>query len=283
MTYFRLTDEQGLRFHEDGYVIVEGLLDAEEIELLRNIARADHRAAQTAAGRRDGQGGVVKLAVHNELQDDISGAIVHSRRIVEAMEQLLGGEVYHYHHKMILKEPLVGGAWEWHQDYGYWYHNGCLAPLLASCMIAVDRATQANGCLQVLKGSHHLGRIDHGKVGDQTGADMERVEVAMQRLELVQCEMEPGSAILFHCNTLHCSAQNHSTNPRWALICCYNAARNDPYKESRHPRYTPLEKWPDERVKETGRRQWAALQHSLKEAAAGGSSEEAPQLSASAN
>ena len=77
---------------------------------------------------------------------------------------------------MILKEPFTGGAWEWHQDYGYWYNNGCLAPDLASCLIAVDRATKENGCLQVLKGSHHLGRIDHGKVGDQTGADMERVQ-----------------------------------------------------------------------------------------------------------
>ena len=149
------------------------------------------------------------------------------------MERLLGGEVYHWHHKMILKEPFTGGAWEWHQDYGYWYNNGCLFPDLASCMIAVDRATKENGCLQVLRGSHRMGRIDHGKVGDQTGADMERVAAAMQRLELVHCEMEAGSAIFFHSNLLHCSAQNRSANPRWALICCYNAARNDPYKESR--------------------------------------------------
>ena len=30
--------------------------------------------------------------------------------------------------------------------------------------------------LKVLKGSHHLGRIDHVRVGDQVGADLERVE-----------------------------------------------------------------------------------------------------------
>ena len=96
------------------------------------------------------------------------------------MERLLGGEVYHYHHKLILKEPLTGGAWEWHQDYGYWYNNGCLFPLLASCLIAIDRATGENGCLEVLQGSHLIGRIDHGKVGDQTGADLERVEAALR-------------------------------------------------------------------------------------------------------
>ena len=65
---------------------------------------------------------------------------------------VLGGEVYHYHSKLMLKEPFVGGAWEWHQDYGYWYQNGCLFPWMASCLIALDPATRANGCLQVLKG-----------------------------------------------------------------------------------------------------------------------------------
>ena len=161
---------------------------------------------------------------------------------------------------MILKEPHVGGAWEWHQDYGYWYNNGCLFPDLASCLIAVDRATRENGCLQVLKGSHRLGRIDHGKVGDQTGADPERVAAALERLERVYCELEPGSAIFFHCNLLHRSDQNTSPDPRWAFICCYNAARNDPYKDSRHPRYTPLEKWDDGRVLEIARKQWQSLQ-----------------------
>jgi hypothetical protein len=86
------------------------------------------------------------------------------------MESLLGDEVYHYHHKMILKEPRIGGAWTWHQDYGYWYNNGCLLPDMASCMFAVDRATKENGCLQVVRGSHHMGRIDHIKRGDQTGS-----------------------------------------------------------------------------------------------------------------
>jgi phytanoyl-CoA dioxygenase PhyH len=259
MSVFQVSDAQLCRFHQDGFFLVDHLFDDEETTLLRNIARSQYQQGREVAGRKDAQGGAIKLSVHNKLGADIYGAVVRSRRIVDAMERLLDGEVYHYHHKIILKEPFTGGAWEWHQDYGYWYNNGCLFPYLASCMIAVDRATRANGCLQVLRGSHLMGRIDHGKVGDQTGADMERVDAALERLELVHCEMEPGSAIFFHCNLLHFSAQNHSPDPRWALICCYNAARNDPYKESRHPRYSPLEKWPDSQVKEIGRKEWEAL------------------------
>ena len=32
------------------------------------------------------------------------------------------------------------------------------------------------------------------------------------------------------------------------MICCYNAASNDPYKDSHHPRYTKLEKVEDDRI-----------------------------------
>ncbi len=263
MAGFVLSSDQQAEFQQNGFVVVESLLGAEETSLLRDIARADHQMAADAASRADGEGGAVKLKVSNDLpEDEIYGAIVRSERIVNAMETLLEGEVYHYHHKMILKEPRVGGAWAWHQDYGYWYNNGCLFPLMASCMIAVDRATKENGCLQVLKGSHHMGRIDHGKVGDQTGTDPERVEAALERFELIHCELEPGSAILFHSNLLHRSDQNKSDNPRWAFICCYNAARNDPYKESRHPQYTPLEKWPDEKVLTVGRAHWESVRPS---------------------
>ena len=64
--------------------------------------------------------------------------------------------------------------------------------------------------------------------------------------------------LFFHCNTLHRSDQNRSENPRWSLICCYNAARNDPYKDSHHPRYSPLAKVPDSAIVETGVRRFAA-------------------------
>lgn len=255
MTPCSLTDAQVAQFHKDGFLLMEGLFDREEVDLLRRVAEIDQGFQGRVSGRRDAQGGVVKLALSNDLQDDIYAAFVRSPRVVGPMERFLDGEVYHYHNKMILKESKVGGAWEWHQDYGYWYNNGCLFPDMASCMIAVDAANKENGCLQVLRGSHLIGRINHGPIGDQTGADLERVAVACERLETVYAEMGPGSAIFFHSNTLHRSDQNHSERPRWAFICCYNAARNDPYKDSHHPRYQPLEVWPDDRIKTIGRRQ----------------------------
>lgn len=54
--------------------------------------------------------------------------------------------------------------------------------------------------------------------------------------------------LFFPANLSHRSDQNRSDNPRWAMICCYNAARNDFHKDSRHPQYTPLRKVKDEEI-----------------------------------
>lgn len=244
------TSEQLAAYQADGFYIARQLFDADEINRLLEFAQQDPNFAATLYGRKDSTGKETKLALWNEAGDDLYSMFARSPQIVDRMEQCLGGEVYLYHMKMMLKEPHVGGAWEWHQDYGYWYNNGCLFPLLASCLIAVNPATRANGCLQVIRGSHHLGRIDHGKTGDQTGADLERVNAALERMELVYCECGPGDAIFFDSNLLHRSDANNSDTPRWSLICCYNAARNNPYKVSKHPRYTPLAKVSTSAIKE---------------------------------
>ena len=251
---WRISDDERRRFDEDGYFLVDGLLSPDETRLLQRLSAADSDVKEGALARSDADGTTSLLTVRNELRDDVYSAITRSERIVHAMETVLGGEVYHYHHKLMLKQPRVGGSWEWHQDYGYWYENGCLFPLMASCMIAIDRATRDNGCLQVIKGSHRLGRLEHRKVGEQTGADQDRVVHILSRMEHVWVNMEPGSALFFHCNVLHRSDRNKSADPRWSLICCYNAARNDPFREHHHPCYTPLEVWPDERVLEVARR-----------------------------
>jgi ectoine hydroxylase len=247
-----ITADQVRAYHKDGYVLARGLFDPDEIELLGRAAREDRALDAHSFGRADGEGGTVRLSLWNHPGDTIYGMAARSERLAGSAEQLLGGEVYHYHSKMIMKDARVGGAWAWHQDYGYWYQNGVLFPLLTSASIAVDRATRENGCLQVVRGSHQLGRIEHVLTGDQAGADVERVAEVLKRMDLVYVEMEPGDTLFFHCNLLHRSDQNRSEQPRWSMICCYNAARNNPYKESHHPRYTPLVKVPDSTVREAG-------------------------------
>ena len=261
MAAFELTDQQIAQFDADGYFAVPGLFTTEEVEIVRRIAEAKQLMARGVT-RDDGEGGRSAIWLETELKADVYGAFAHSPRIVGPMKQLLRDDLLHYHHKMMMKEPHVGGAWIWHQDYGYWYGDGFLFPHMASCMIAVDQATKENGCLQVLRGSHRIGRINHGPVGDQTGADVERVELIANVLDLVYCQLEPGTALFFDSNTLHRSDQNRSDKPRWSFICCYTAASNPSHLMHIHSktRCTPVEQSSEDRVLDIGRRQLEAIE-----------------------
>jgi len=253
-----LSFEQVQAFERDGFVLVNNVLSAEEIRVVLDAVEKGDRPRNNARNMPDAEGRSSKLSLWTELGNDVFGAISASPRIVQRARLLLREDLYHWHSKVMLKEPRVGGAWEWHQDYGYWYSNGCLLPDMASALVAVDRATKENGCLQLLKGSHRMGRVEHGRFGEQTGADPERVNEAMKRFELVYFEAEPGDALFFHGNALHSSAPNTSPNPRWSLICCFNTKENDPYKESHHPRYTPMNKVGDDMIKKVGSKASAA-------------------------
>ncbi len=99
-------------------------------------------------------------------------------------------------------------------------------------MIAMDRATRDNGCLQVIRGSNKVGRINHDQTGDQIGADLERVDELLKLQELVYVELEAGDEVVFHGNTLNRSDQNRGANPRWSLICCYTTRSNHAFKKT---------------------------------------------------
>jgi len=235
-------------FERDGYVIKRSLLTAGQVAALQDTLVNDVALRRRTDGRRDGDGESVEIALWNEPGEDSFGALARSELLVGAAATLLGGEVYHYHSKLNTKRPGAGGTWVWHQDYGYWYDNGCLFPDLLSVAVALSPMSAANGCLKLLAGSHRAGRVRHLRIGDQTGADPERVAALEDRLNTVAFEAEPGDVMLFHCNVLHTSAPNRSDHSRELLLVAYNARHNDPVKEHHHPGYTPIEMLADEEI-----------------------------------
>lgn len=242
-------------FHRDGYVYARGLFDAEETDLLRRAMEEDPAVQSHVLDRADGEGGATKIALWNRAGDSVYGLAARSARMVDTAAALLGGDVYHYQSKLTAKEPGGGGAWEWHQDYGYWYYNGCLFPRLVSCMVALDRSDRGNGCLQFLRGSHLMGRTDHVQLTpEQNCIDPDVVRVAEQRLEREYAELDPGDAVFFHCNTFHRSDQNRSERRRWTLIICYNRVDNDTWKRDDDRYYVPLDRVDDAAIKAAGLR-----------------------------
>jgi hypothetical protein len=223
-----LAPEQLRSYAQEGVLVIPGFFSSAEVGVLHDHAHRGERALRHAANMPDAAGRSSRLSLWGNLGNDVFSAVSAHPRMVGCIEALLGEPCYHWHSKVMLKEPLVGGAWEWHQDYGYWYGDHCLFPRLMSCLVALDRADRDNGCLKVLVGSHHLGRIDHGSIGSQHGANPARVQEAAKQLELRYLEVDPGTAVFFHCNTLHASEANLSARERTSYICCYNARSNAP-------------------------------------------------------
>ncbi len=229
-----LADEEVRSFHKDGYVIVPGFFSKAEIDKLYGIAVGDNVIHQHAVDLNDQAGKKTKLTLWFKPGDDVYSLLLRSNRMVNSVAKLLDSDspVCHFHTKLMQKEPKVGGAWEWHQDYGYWYKNQFLFPdQLVSVMIALTEANKANGCLQVIRGSHKLGRVNHGFAGEQVGADMVMVDNALKTMEHVYVEIQPGDALFFHSNLLHRSEANTSDKPRWSIISCYNSLSNPAYND----------------------------------------------------
>jgi ectoine hydroxylase-related dioxygenase (phytanoyl-CoA dioxygenase family) len=226
-------------FTNDGYIVEKNLFSEEEINKLKKFIESSSEKKNESRETKSSTG-KLNITLWDHPSDDLFGKFSTNERIVKPMEEYLGDEVYHYHSKIIWKKPGDGG-FDWHQDYGYWYHNACLYPDMGSCFIMLDKATKENGCLKVLKGSHKVGRIGHGisDTPEQT-ADMERITELEKRHESVYITAEPGDALFFHSNLLHSSNKNKSNDSRRTLIVCFNTKSNNPYKDSSHASYSPL-------------------------------------------
>jgi ectoine hydroxylase-related dioxygenase (phytanoyl-CoA dioxygenase family) len=247
----KFTEEHLAAYHRDGYVVVRNFFSEEEINLLYKIATEDDIMSKKSYDRTDASGLKTKLALWYSLDESIYSKFARSARIIDGVEQILEGKAAHYHSKLMQKEPKTGGAWEWHQDYGYWYkNNGFLLPEMLSVVTALTAATKENGCLQMIRGSHKMGRVEHGFSGEQVGADMEKVTEALKIMPLDYLEMNPGDTAFFHCNILHASAANLSDKPRWSIITAYNLASNKPYKDIHTSSYTPVVPFTGDLLKE---------------------------------
>ncbi len=256
MNSLRLTSAQVAAFNQDGFLIVPGFFSGEEISLMYTLA-TDNTVAENAFDLNDKDGKRTKLTLWFTPGDDTFGLMSRSERMVSGVRSLLGeqGDICHFHSKILKKEAKIGGAWEWHQDYGYWYKNGFLYPeAMISVMIALTEATVQNGCLQVLKGSHKMQRIEHTFIGEQQGADIEFVTYVEKFCELVYVEIKPGDTVFFHSNILHRSEANLSDSARWSIISAYNLNYNIPFREKNMSCITPVKVVPDSSLLESGQR-----------------------------
>lgn len=232
-------------FHRDGYVVMRSAFGVDEIDILREAIVSNERMNDRfRAVQAKFEGGKYPsfetiFCWNDTSGDDVFAKFTRSAKILDVVEHVLEDSIYVYHNKVTLKYPDMPG-FKHHQDYYYWYGMGCLFPDMATCYIAVDRATRANGCLRILRGSHKLGRVEHALFDGVSDSSVEpgRLAAILERLPEDCIELAPGDAVIFHCNAIHASDANRSPDARLALLGCYNTRHNDPYGHGHdHPGY----------------------------------------------
>ena len=110
-----LTSDQRKAFERDGYILVRGFFDGDETHLLQAAVDQDPAIRDHFYNRGDAEGLTTKMATWNHPGDSVYGYAARSNKMVDTMEDLLGGDVYHYHSKITAKEHLKAapgnGTW----------------------------------------------------------------------------------------------------------------------------------------------------------------------------
>lgn len=243
----RLTDAQIADYRRDGYVVIPRCFSPAELRPIMESYRADPLLDGHMRAVADSTGNAQNLVLWTVPGDDYVGLLPGLARFVDGAETLLGTPVYHWHSKLVCKPPGAPGRFDWHQDYGYWYYEGCLLPEMITVTVTLDGMDKANGAMEVIEGSHRYGRIDIKAIGAASGTDPDRLALVMERCERIVLELEPGDGIFFDGLTLHASGPNESQRSRTLLHVSYNTVRNAPVgpgADDLHA-YRPLAKVPD--------------------------------------
>ena len=216
-----LSDDQVAFYHRHGYLILENVLSAAELQELQTATEGLRDERARIAGD-DTIAAIMDFA----LLDDSFMRAAHHPAMLAAMTQLIGANLRLQHCKLNWKPPTKGtGEVDWHQDFPFLPHTNY--DLLA-CMILMDDSTPENGCMRVIPGSHLRGPVDHF-TADGTFArhctDPADYADDLARGNVVDLVAPAGSITIHHCNIIHASYPNYSDTPRRGLI--YQIAAGD--------------------------------------------------------
>lgn len=235
----RLSDEQIARYHRDGFLVFPELFSPGEVEAMKRELQRLETIDTDHVVRERGSGSAKTLYRVHEADGPTASpafrAAGQSPRLLEPAQQLLDDpDLYIYHTKCNRKAAIDGSIWQWHQDYGTWMHDGTPEPTLTTAMVMLDEATEANGCLYFIPGSHRLGLLD-AELDDRTTSyklwvlPKDRLIGIMERSpEPVAITGRPGTVAFFHPTILHGSGHNMSRHDRWQIYYVYNRAANRP-------------------------------------------------------
>ncbi len=238
-----LSDAQLREYHQDGFVVVPGVLSQEDLVGVRS--EVERLYTQDHPGRMLEKDGRTIRGIHGCHQtSELFSRLVRLPGLLEPAKQLLSTEVYVHQSKVNAKRALRGDVWPWHQDLIFWEReDGMPAPLVTNAVLFLDDATLYNGPLLFLPGSHLLGTVPTERRGghgegeswkSNLAADLDYALTAAQlgplvtRFGMRAATGSAGSLVLFDPRLIHGSGTNMSPFDRQLVIVTYNSVDNAP-------------------------------------------------------
>ena len=151
--------------------------------------------------------------------------VVRAPRILDAVECILGPTIFAWGATFFAKQPSNSSHVGWHQDLMYW---GLQPPDgVLTVWLALTDASEDNGAMQVIAGSHLEGFRTHDNEPDETNMLMSDQHVELtgnDQSKRATVELQPGQFSMHHSMLLHGSGPNNSDRPRIGLSINYIAA-----------------------------------------------------------
>ncbi len=212
-----LTDEQIKAYWRDG--AVAPLTAYDEQEALSMVPKffeiRDRMAGWTES----------KQLLKSHLVSTWVNEVVRNPNILDSVESILGPNILMWGASFFAKEPSNAAHVGWHQDLLYWGlqpPNGVL-----TVWLALTDASEDNGAMQVIRGSHENGFRFHDNSYDENNMLMSDQNAELtdeDERNRVTVELRPGQFSMHHSMLLHGSGPNHSDRSRIGLSISYIAA-----------------------------------------------------------
>jgi ectoine hydroxylase-related dioxygenase (phytanoyl-CoA dioxygenase family) len=206
-----LTPDQKAFYDEQGYVLVKGLLTAEEAAAYRAEVHAlDARQGETDGTWASVAGDTAIAHCHDvHFRSAAFTRLLLDERLTSIAQDIIGPNVQLHHNKMFIKPPEKGSPFPMHQDYPYFPHRD---HSMIAVILHFDDTPEEKGCLCVYPGSHKLGPLP--AEGSDHHASTERFPIA----GATPIAAEAGDAVFFHYLLVHGSGVNVSDEPRTTLL-----------------------------------------------------------------
>lgn len=253
-----LTDEQREFYFENGYLLIESVIDQDQLERLRatvetlveqtRTMKMSDKVWDLEKGHGKDNMRLRRLSSPND-HHPVFWEFASKSILVDIMEDLLGPNVKFHHSKLNFKWSHGGEEVKWHQDIQFWPHTN-YSPLTAGTYLY--SCDESQGPLGVIPKSH-LDRLynQYDVKGNWTGCLSDEDAAAIETDKAVYLEGPAGSITIHNCRTIHGSKTNHSDQARPLLLNVYSSADAMPY--TRNPLFSKY----DQMIVRGKRAEWA--------------------------